>query len=554
MSTRVRGGCVQWAQLGACALLATQFVGGAAMAAPVVWSENGHFYELVLGSINWNQAKVAAAARTHIGWPGHLVTVTSADENLFLTATFGGGPLDGKWLGGVQPPGSPEPAGGWTWITGESFSFQGWFPGGEPNNTGGNESVIQFAHSLQAWGKGWNDAVATSNGSGYVVEYEQPPAWQNLHPFGEVGYSYAIWFYAGSQVGNANNGINNYASLWTGAAASWVSLNPTGAASSVATGVYGGKQVGTASIGGQNHAGIWSGTATSWVDLNPAGAVSSEARGIYGNQQVGFAFLDAATPHASLWTGTPASWADLHPAGGWEQSYAYGIYETHQVGVAVSANQGHASLWNGNAASWVDLNPAGATTSVATSMYKNYQGGRATTNGVRRAGVWRGTPESWVSIGPDSATDSGVAGVFADYQVGFAWIADAPRASLWRGTKASWTDLTLLLPNSWVATEASAVWADESNLYITGNGVRVGEGGTGPFALLWILRKCPSDFNLDGVVEDSDFVSFASDYNVLVCDDEAMAVGCPSDLNSDGFVDDVDFVLFADAYDGLMCP
>ena len=65
---------------------------------------------------------------------------------------------------------------------------------------------------------------------------------------------------------------------------------------------------------------------------------------------------------------------------------------------------------------------------------------------------------------------------------------------------------------------------------------------------------CAGDMNLDGFVDDSDFVLFASAYNELDCASPTMPVGCPSDINNDGFVDDADFVLFADGYNNLVCP
>jgi hypothetical protein len=64
---------------------------------------------------------------------------------------------------------------------------------------------------------------------------------------------------------------------------------------------------------------------------------------------------------------------------------------------------------------------------------------------------------------------------------------------------------------------------------------------------------CVGDFNCDTVVEDMDFVLFATAYDRLVCDDPAMPVNCPSDINGDALVDDTDFVLFAAAYDRLVC-
>lgn len=64
---------------------------------------------------------------------------------------------------------------------------------------------------------------------------------------------------------------------------------------------------------------------------------------------------------------------------------------------------------------------------------------------------------------------------------------------------------------------------------------------------------CVGDLNLDGLVEDADFVVFAEAYGVLDCAEPAMSAGCPSDLNGDGFVDDADFVQFAAAYNELAC-
>ncbi|MBL8887279.1 MAG: hypothetical protein JNK16_11510 [Phycisphaerales bacterium] len=64
---------------------------------------------------------------------------------------------------------------------------------------------------------------------------------------------------------------------------------------------------------------------------------------------------------------------------------------------------------------------------------------------------------------------------------------------------------------------------------------------------------CPGDFNLDGQVDDADFVIFVNSYNILDCADPSMPEGCPGDMNGDGFVDDADFVDFAFAYNNLVC-
>ncbi len=143
-----------------------------AAATPTYWADNGHYYEVVHTSgIDWFSAKAAAEGLTYSGIGGHLVTITSDAENLWLTSTFGAGSLHYHWIGGYQLPGSSEPLGGWSWITGESWGFTNWWPPGEPNNFGGRENAIVFDHGVTAAGKSWNDLNHDTGVLGYVVEY-----------------------------------------------------------------------------------------------------------------------------------------------------------------------------------------------------------------------------------------------------------------------------------------------------------------------------------------------------------------------------------------------
>ena len=66
--------------------------------------------------------------------------------------------------------------------------------------------------------------------------------------------------------------------------------------------------------------------------------------------------------------------------------------------------------------------------------------------------------------------------------------------------------------------------------------------------------ECVGDLNGDQLVDDSDFVVFASSYDVFDCNDAGMPDDCGADLNRDGLVDDADFVMFATAYDAFLCP
>jgi hypothetical protein len=110
---------------------------------PVSDGGNGHFYEAVAvpDRINWTDAQAAVVAAG-----GYLATITSAEEQAFVYAQAlanlavwePSGDRRGPWLGGLQPPGSPEPGGAWGWVTGEPFAYTYW-TSGEPNNSGGTE-------------------------------------------------------------------------------------------------------------------------------------------------------------------------------------------------------------------------------------------------------------------------------------------------------------------------------------------------------------------------------------------------------------------------------
>lgn len=160
--------------------------------------------------LTWEDAKQRAEADG-----GHLVTITSAEENAAVYALIADNPdiwvnVDitavmegeedniqvsfGPWIGFYQPPGSSEPAGGWTWVTDETADYDNWLSevaveDVEPNNFVGSE---QFAHffgrGLDNRADTWNDlandpetAFAEAgieirgdihNPRGYIVEME----------------------------------------------------------------------------------------------------------------------------------------------------------------------------------------------------------------------------------------------------------------------------------------------------------------------------------------------------------------------------------------------
>jgi hypothetical protein len=69
----------------------------------------------------------------------------------------------GPWLGGYQPPNSSEPAGNWTWISGEPWGWTKWWTGSnEPNNgcSGHEDYLVMLTQAPESGPSGWwNDAA-----------------------------------------------------------------------------------------------------------------------------------------------------------------------------------------------------------------------------------------------------------------------------------------------------------------------------------------------------------------------------------------------------------
>ncbi len=144
---------------------------------------NGHTYSVFWApnGISFEDAEIQAEMLS-----GTLATITSEDENLFVTSslgllgnanlwyTDGFNNAIGPWIGGVQQPGAGEPDGGWTWITGETWDYSRWSPG-EPNNFGGTENRAHYFGAGPTPNVTWNDATNSVLIHGYVVEVVPTP-------------------------------------------------------------------------------------------------------------------------------------------------------------------------------------------------------------------------------------------------------------------------------------------------------------------------------------------------------------------------------------------
>lgn len=165
-----------------CLVAAVSMPAARAEALPVAF--DGHFYEYVAADhISWTDANAAASSLSYAGLHGHLATVTSPEENAFITdllpvvvAVFNEVTQE-AYLGGIQLDSRGAVTDGWAWVTGEPWSYTNW-AGFEPNNAGAEIYLgiwmADVAGTTRVRG-GWNNA--SNSGlldAGYVVEYAAP--------------------------------------------------------------------------------------------------------------------------------------------------------------------------------------------------------------------------------------------------------------------------------------------------------------------------------------------------------------------------------------------
>ncbi len=124
----------------------------------------GHCYAFIPPNILWTDAFTDAQTKSVNGNQGHLVSITSADEDGFVDWVS----LQKGWIGYTSDATFPQgalDANGYGWITGEAPGYTGW-NANEPNNA--NELYVE---TNQGAG-GWNDAFDNSPVLGYFVEFD----------------------------------------------------------------------------------------------------------------------------------------------------------------------------------------------------------------------------------------------------------------------------------------------------------------------------------------------------------------------------------------------
>ena len=123
---------------------------------------NGHTYYFIENASDWYAARDFCAA---LG--GYLACVTSEAEKNFIQSIIEGKSI---WLGGSDV----EEERNWTWLTGESFSYDNWHPGGgiyvkQPDNNSGNDEGAE--NYILMYGDGyWHDGNGAVIANGFVLE------------------------------------------------------------------------------------------------------------------------------------------------------------------------------------------------------------------------------------------------------------------------------------------------------------------------------------------------------------------------------------------------
>lgn len=125
---------------------------------------NGHAYKVYKEALEWEAAKTRCES---LG--GHLVTITSKEENEFVVSMISGGKYH---IGGSDV----LTEGTWQWVTGETWAWTNWDSRGdqEPNNLSEQDYLMIHAddsddNALGSWDDGYS---IDSYVAGFVCEWE----------------------------------------------------------------------------------------------------------------------------------------------------------------------------------------------------------------------------------------------------------------------------------------------------------------------------------------------------------------------------------------------
>ena len=120
---------------------------------PDGWKEfNQACYKYVDSAKTWEDAESVCQGQTWQGVQGHLASVHSEEENIFVASLA----KETIWLGHHDL----HKEGQWTWTDGTKFSYSNWGKG-SPNNAAGNSMDCMMIYAPTSEEKQWYDYLCT---------------------------------------------------------------------------------------------------------------------------------------------------------------------------------------------------------------------------------------------------------------------------------------------------------------------------------------------------------------------------------------------------------
>lgn len=144
---------------------------------PIPGDTKINYYKVFDESQNWVEAKSYCES---IG--GHLVTITSAEEQLYITNLVDGATKRSYWVGLSDEAES----GNWAWVTGEAYSYSNWAKN-EPNHGyGGSEHYVAVVsydtrYDYEISQGEWNDHALNRDleNFGFICEWDDAEAYES---------------------------------------------------------------------------------------------------------------------------------------------------------------------------------------------------------------------------------------------------------------------------------------------------------------------------------------------------------------------------------------
>jgi len=140
----------------------------------------GNTYEVYSPPTFFDDAKSFAESKHLNGVQGHLLTLTSPEEETYVSSLLNGTPIKAVWLAAQDK----QTEGTWTWVIGESADHIFWrdntalsychWREGEPNNVNDEDCATFVVEG------GWNDVGCDSPSYSVVVKYRLSEARPNV--------------------------------------------------------------------------------------------------------------------------------------------------------------------------------------------------------------------------------------------------------------------------------------------------------------------------------------------------------------------------------------